>query len=47
MSFVCSLTEADAAHIEIAHVATLTTALETAAYDTALELWRTACAQEY
>jgi hypothetical protein len=45
MSLVCSFTEADAAHVEIAHVTTLTATLETASYDAALELRRATCTQ--
>ena len=45
MSLVRSFTEADAAHIKIAHVTTLTTTLEAASYNAAFELRRATCTQ--
>jgi hypothetical protein len=40
MSLVRSFPEADAAHIEIAHVTALTATFEAASYNTAFELRR-------
>lgn len=45
MSFMRRFTETDSTHIEIAHVAMLSTALEASAYHLALVLWRAYCTQ--
>ena len=46
MSFVCRFTEANTTHIKVAHVSTLSSALETAPNYLTLELWYTECTQD-
>ena len=47
MSFVCELTEADAADIKIAHIPTLAATQLTASYDAASKLWFATSADRY
>ena len=46
MSFVCRFTEANTTHIKVAHVSTLSSALETSPDDLTFELWYTECTQD-
>lgn len=47
MSFMSRFTEANTAHIEVSHVSSFTSTLETSTYYLALELWWTLCAYDY